>query len=93
MDYEIDLSDDFDFYLNEIIAPITNDKDVMNTHSTSKFLFYHFNNLRLDLKEDFGRFPAINNLAILRLEKCLVLSSLVTLFHLLNCTKNSTLEA
>ena len=46
MDYKIDLTDDFDFYLNEIIAPITNDKDDLDTNSTSKFLFYHFNNLR-----------------------------------------------
>ena len=52
MDYEIDLSDNFDFYLNEIIAPITNDKNDMDTHSTSKFLFYHFNNLRLDLNKN-----------------------------------------
>ena len=49
MDYEIDLSDDFDFYLNEIIAPFTNDKDDMDNNSTPKFLFYHFNNLRLNL--------------------------------------------
>ena len=40
MDYEIDLSDNFDFYLNEIIAHITNDKDDMDTHSTPKFSFY-----------------------------------------------------
>ena len=46
MDYKIDLTDHFEFYLNEIIAPITNDKDDMDTNSTSKFLFYHFNNLR-----------------------------------------------
>ena len=46
MYYKIDLTDDFEFYLNEIIAPITNDKDDMDTNSTSKFLFYHFNNLR-----------------------------------------------
>ena len=52
MDYEIYLPDNFDFYLNEIIAPITNDKDDMDTHNMSKFLFYHFNNLRLDLKVD-----------------------------------------
>ena len=51
-DYEIDLSDDCDFYLKEIIPPITNDKDDMDTNSTSKFLFYHFNNLRLDQNED-----------------------------------------
>ena len=33
MDYEIDLLDNFDFYLNEIIAPITNDKDDMDIYS------------------------------------------------------------
>ena len=52
MDYEIELSDDFDFYLNEIIAPFTNDKDDMDNNSTPKFLFYHFTNLRLNLNED-----------------------------------------
>ena len=53
MDYKIDLTDDFEFYLNEIIAPITNDKDDMDTNSTSKSLFYHFNNLRhIFLDED-----------------------------------------
>ena len=52
MDYEINLLDNFDFYLNEIIAPITNDKDDMDTHNTSKLLFYHFNNLRLNLNKD-----------------------------------------
>ena len=40
MDYEIDLSDNFDFYLNEIIAHITNDKDDMDTHGASKFSFH-----------------------------------------------------
>ena len=53
MDYKIDLTDHFEFYLNEIIAPITNDKDDMDTNSISKFLFYHFNNLRhIFLDED-----------------------------------------
>ena len=33
MDYEIDLLDNFDFYLKEIIAPITNDKDDMDIYS------------------------------------------------------------
>ena len=51
MDYEIDLSDNFDFYLNKIIALTTNDKDDMDTLSTYKFLFGHFNNLRFDLNE------------------------------------------
>ena len=50
--YEIDLSGNFDFYMNEVIAPITNDKDDMDTHSTCKFLFYHFNSLKLNLNED-----------------------------------------
>ena len=45
-------SDNFDFCLNKIIAPITNDKDDIDTHSTSKFLSYDFNNLRLDLNEN-----------------------------------------
>ena len=51
MDFELDISDDFEFYLNEIIAGITDDKFDMDMHSTSKFLFYHFNNLRCDLGE------------------------------------------
>ena len=38
MDYETDLSDYFDFYLNKIIIPISNDKDGMDTHSMPKFL-------------------------------------------------------
>ena len=50
--YEIDLSGNFDFYMNEVIAPITNDKDDMDTHSTCKLLFYHFNSLKLNLNED-----------------------------------------
>ena len=52
MEFETDLSDDFDFYLNEIIAPITNNKDDIDTNSTTKFLFYHFNNLRLNLNKE-----------------------------------------
>ena len=52
MDHKIDLSGDFDFHLNEIIAPITKDKYDMDTNSASKFLFYHFNNLRRNLNED-----------------------------------------
>ena len=51
MDFELDISDDFEFYLNEIIAGITDDKFDMDMHSTSKFQFYHFNNLRCDLGE------------------------------------------
>ena len=52
MDFELDISDDFKFYLNEIIAGITDDKFDMDMHSTSKFLLYHFNNLRYNLGEE-----------------------------------------
>ena len=44
----LDINDDFDFYLNEVIIGTTDDKFDIDTHSTSKFLFYHFNNLRRD---------------------------------------------
>ena len=52
MDFELVISDDFEFYLNEIIAGINEDKFDMDMHSTSKFLFYRFNNLRRDLGEE-----------------------------------------
>ena len=52
MDFELDISGDFEFYLNETIAGITDDKLDMDMHSTSKFLFYYFNNLRRDLGEE-----------------------------------------
>ena len=48
MGYEIDFSDDFDFYLNEIIAQ----GQRWYGYSEYKFLFYHFNDLRLGLNED-----------------------------------------
>ena len=35
MDFELDISCDFEFYLNEIIAGITDNKFDMNMHSTS----------------------------------------------------------
>ena len=52
MDFELDISNNFEFYLSEIIAGITDSKFDMDMHSTSKFLFYHFNNLRCDLGEE-----------------------------------------
>ena len=52
MDFELDILDNFEFYLNEIIASITDNKFYVDTHSTSKFIFYHFNNLRRDLGEE-----------------------------------------
>ena len=44
VDYNLDIKDNLDFYLNEVIIGITDDKFDIDIHSTSKFLFYHFNN-------------------------------------------------
>ena len=52
MDFELEISDDFEFYLNEVIVGITDEKFDMDMHSISKFLFYHFNNLRRNLGEE-----------------------------------------
>ena len=46
--FDWDINDDFEFYLNEVIAGVTDDKFDIDTHSTSKFLSYHVNNLRCD---------------------------------------------
>ena len=46
LDYE------FNSYLNETINPIIDDRGDLHTHSASKFLYYHFNNLIQDLNED-----------------------------------------
>ena len=48
----LDINYDFDFYLNEVIIGTTDDKFDIDTHSTSKFLFYHFNNVRRDFSEE-----------------------------------------
>ena len=37
------ITDDFDYYVKEVLANITDDRYNMNSNSTSKFLFYHFN--------------------------------------------------
>ena len=37
--------------MNEVISGTTDDKFDIDTNSTSKFLFYHFNNLRHDFGE------------------------------------------
>ena len=42
LDYEINFTGDFDSYINEIINPITDDRDDLHTHSASKFLFHLF---------------------------------------------------
>ena len=44
MDFELDVSDDFEFYRNETVAGITDNKFDMYMHCTSNFLFYLFNN-------------------------------------------------
>ena len=52
IDFDLDINNDFKFYLNEVIADVTDVKLDIDTHSTSKFLFYHFINLRRDLGEE-----------------------------------------
>ena len=37
---------DFDHYIKEVLANITDDRYDINSNSTSKFLFYHFNTFR-----------------------------------------------
>ena len=51
IDFDLYINNDFEFYFNEVIVGVTDDKFDIDTHSTSKFLFYHFNDLRLDLGE------------------------------------------
>ena len=52
VDFNLDINDDFEFFLIEVTVSVTDDKFDIDTHSTCKFLFYHFNNLRLDLGEE-----------------------------------------
>ena len=52
LDYEISFTGDLDSYINEIIDPITEDRNDLHTNSGSKFLFYHFNNLMCYLDEE-----------------------------------------
>ena len=42
----IAITDGFDYYLKEVLANITDKRYDMNSNSTSKFLFYHFNTFR-----------------------------------------------
>ena len=42
----IAISDDFEYYVKEVLANITDNRNDMNSNSTSKFLFNHFNMLR-----------------------------------------------
>ena len=52
IDLDLDINNNFEFYLNEVIVGMTDDKFDTDTHRTSKFLFYHFNNLRRNLEEE-----------------------------------------
>ena len=49
---KIDFTCGFDSYVNEIVNPITDNRDDLHTHSVSKFLFHHFSNLMQDLDKD-----------------------------------------
>ena len=40
------ITDDFDYYVKEVLANITNDRYDMNSNSTSKIIFYRFNTFR-----------------------------------------------
>ena len=42
----IAISDNFEFYVREVLLNITDDRNDTNSNSTSKLLFYHFNTLR-----------------------------------------------
>ena len=44
---------DFDYYVKEVLANITNDRFDMNSNSTSKFLFSHFNTFRQAQEKSF----------------------------------------
>ena len=52
LDYEINFTGGFNSYINEIMNPITDNRDDLHTLSASKVLFYHFNNLMHNLNED-----------------------------------------
>ena len=52
INFNLDINDDFDHDLNEVIIGTTYDKFDIEIHSTSKFLFYRFNNLRRDFGEE-----------------------------------------
>ena len=46
----INLNSDFEYYVREVLDGVTNDKNDVHANSTSKFLFYRFNNF----KQSFG---------------------------------------
>ena len=44
IDVEFIVSDDYNFHVEEFLVRVTDDLVDMHSNSTSKFLFYHFNN-------------------------------------------------
>ena len=50
--FNLDFNEDFDFDLNEMVIGTIDDKFGIETHSSSKFLLYCFNNLRRDFGEE-----------------------------------------
>ena len=50
IDFNLDINDNFEFYFNEMIAGVTDDRFDTDTHSTCKFS--HFNNIRHHLGEE-----------------------------------------
>ena len=49
----IAITDDFDYYVREVLSNVTDDTNDLNSNSTSKFLFYHFNTLRQSQGKNF----------------------------------------
>ena len=50
----VEIIDDFDYYVKEVLANITDDRYDMNSNSTSEFLFYHFNTFRQAQGQSFS---------------------------------------
>ena len=47
LEVKVPITNNFDYYVKEILANITDDRDDMNANTTSKFLYYQFNMFRL----------------------------------------------
>ena len=52
IDVEFIVSDDYNIYIEEFLIGVANDLFDMHSNSTSKFLFYHFNNFQLMMGEE-----------------------------------------
>ena len=53
LNVNVAITDDFDYYIKEILANITDDRNDMNSNSASKFLFYHFITFRQAQEKSF----------------------------------------